>query len=90
MRPLTKILTAAAVALGLGLFAPLPAQAKNDKAVECAKAENVKRSECAKAVGQSRENERTNKGAATRGAERSGTVQDMNAAREKKGGAKKN
>lgn len=90
MKSLTKVVAAAAVALGLASLAPLPAAAKNDKAVDCAKAENAKRSECAKAVGQSRENERTNKGAATTGADRSGAVQDMNTAREKKGGGKKN
>ncbi|WP_119418648.1 hypothetical protein [Desertibaculum subflavum] len=81
-------LLAAALALGLGLVAP--AQARNDKAIDCAKAENAKRSECANALGQTKENQRTNKGGAATGADRSGTMQDLNAAREKKGGGKKN
>ena len=79
-----------AAALGLVLQAPLYAEAKQAKSVDCAKAENAKRSECAKAVGQSRANERTNKGAATTGADRSGAVQEMNATREKKSGGGKN
>jgi hypothetical protein len=83
-------LCVAAAAVAIGMAALTPANAAGDKAVDCAKAENAKRSECAKAVGQSRENERTNKGAATTGADRSGAVQDMNAARDKKGGGKKN
>ena len=90
MKSVTKLVAAAVVALGLSIVAPLPAQAKNDMAVDCAKAENAKRSECAKAVGQTREDARSNKGAASTGGDRSGAVQDMNAAREKKGGGKKN
>ena len=90
MKLVTKLLAAPAVVLSLAIFAPMAAEAKNDKAVDCAKPENAKRSECAKAVGQTRENERSNKGATTTGADRSGAVQDMNAAREKKGGGKKN
>ena len=35
------------------------------------------------------ENERTNKGGATKGADRSGAVEDLNTAREKGGGKKK-
>lgn len=90
MKSLKLCVTAAAVAFGIAAMVPQAANAANPNAVDCAKAENVKRSECAKAVGQSRQNERTNKGGATTGADRSGTVQDLNAEREKKGGGKKN
>lgn len=77
----------AALWLALAAFS-FEAAAGPNKAVDCAKAENAKRSECAKALGQTRENERTNKGAAAKGTDRSGAVQDMNTAREKKGGKK--
>jgi hypothetical protein len=90
MKSLTKIAAAAAVALGLAMFAPLPAGAQKAKGIDCAKAENAKHSECAKALGQTKENTRTNKGAAATGADRSGAVQDLNTGREKKGGGKKN
>lgn len=76
-------------AVALLLSAGGPAQAQQGaKALDCAKPDNAKRSECAKAPGQSRENERANKGGAVTGADRSGGVQELNAAREK--GGKKN
>lgn len=81
-----EYILAGAVALTLSMSSPVLAQ--GGKALDCAKPDNAKRSECAKATGQSRENERTNKGAATTGADRSTGVQEMNAAREK--GGKKN
>lgn len=85
-----KSLPAIGLALAIALLTPHFAAAQQTKGIDCAKAENAKRSECAKALGQSRENDRTNKGATTTGAGRSGAVQDLNSARDKKGGGKKN
>jgi hypothetical protein len=85
-----KSATAIGLALAIALLVPHFAAAQQVKGIDCAKAENAKRSECAKALGQTKENERTNKGAAATGADRSGAVQDLNAGREKKGGGKKN
>lgn len=87
MRMRLDFAMAGAVVLLLSMGCPALAQ-QGAKGLDCAKPDNAKRSECAKATGQSRENERTNKGGAATGADRSGGVQELNAAREK--GGKKN
>ncbi len=87
MKMRLNVAIAGAVALLLSASCPALAQ-QGAKALDCAKPDNAKRSECAKATGQSRENERANKGGAVTGADRSGGVQELNAAREK--GGKKN
>jgi len=79
---------ALALSLGSALLAWDVAAAGPEKAVDCAKPESVKRSECSKAGGQTHQNDRTNKSGAAKGADRSGAVQDLNAAREKSGGKK--